>query len=167
MIALALVTPLLLPLIFGGDFAPAVTSAQILVVAAASLGLGLVLEDTLRGLGDTPAVLKSEGVGLAFTLVALAILLPRFGIVGAAIASLLGYTATTAVLVRFVSRHVGCAPLSVVVPTAAETGLLWRRARAALQLLDRSDRSDRSDGEISRLGSGGGDADDAGSRGGS
>ena len=131
-VVLYAVTPLFLPLIFGADFGESVMSARILVVAAGFLGLSLVLEDTLRGLGQPTAVLKSEAIGLVFTVALLAVLLGPLGIVGAAIASLCGYSATAAVLIHYVKGRLGCSHRSVVLPTSAEVDLLRRYASAAL-----------------------------------
>jgi O-antigen/teichoic acid export membrane protein len=97
-------TPLGLPLLFGKAFEPAVPAALVLVVASAVAAFNGVAEDGLRGLGRPSAVLWAELAGVAVTAVALLTLLPRWGILGAALASLLGYSGVSAVLVRQVRR---------------------------------------------------------------
>ena len=92
-------TPSVVPLLFGADFAAAIPAALILVVAASIASVNMVLEEGLRGLGRPALVLWAELTGLAVTVVALLVLLRPFGIVGAALASVLGYTAVLATLV--------------------------------------------------------------------
>ena len=66
-------------------------SAVILVFAAGFSSLNEILESAMQGLGDTRGVLKAELIGLAGTGVLLLGLMPRFGIVGASVASLVAY----------------------------------------------------------------------------
>jgi O-antigen/teichoic acid export membrane protein len=105
-VVLFVLTPLAIPAFFGGAFLDAVSVGMILVVASAALAVNFVLEEGFRGLGRPTEVLWAEIGGLAGTAVVLALLLPRFGIVGAAVASLAGYLLTSVVLVRRLSRVV-------------------------------------------------------------
>jgi O-antigen/teichoic acid export membrane protein len=98
---LLLLTPLAVPLLFGRRFVAAIPAALILTVGGAVLGLNNILQEGVRGLGDTKAVLWSELSGLVVTVGALLLLLRPYGIVGAAVASLLAYgTVTVTLLVR-------------------------------------------------------------------
>lgn len=105
--AVALVgTPFGIRMLFGEDYTGAILSAMLLVVAGVINGVGTVVEEAWRGLGRPAEVLRAEGGGLVVTLLLLASLLPSLDIVGAAIASLGGYTITLVVLlVRLRSRH--------------------------------------------------------------
>jgi O-antigen/teichoic acid export membrane protein len=96
---LATMTPFAIPLVFGRRFQPSVLPAVILVFAGAVLGINQVLEEGLRGLGAPKAVMWSEVGGLIVTFVLLALLLRPMGIMGAAIASLIGYGAVAIQLV--------------------------------------------------------------------
>lgn len=93
-----LATPFVIPFLFGSDYAPAVLPAAILVLANMFNGMNLLLQDILRGLGSPRPVLVAETVGLIVTLVLLVILLPLYGMVGAAIASLGAYAAISIAL---------------------------------------------------------------------
>jgi O-antigen/teichoic acid export membrane protein len=117
-LCIGVTTPLLILRLFGSEYVNAVPCAIVLVVAAAFSGVNYVLQEGLRGLADTPAVFFSEAAGLVSTALSLLILLPKLGIMGAAIASLLGYSTTT--LFLLVRLHLGT---SVSIPT-----LLWIRA---------------------------------------
>jgi len=99
-ILLLAVTPVAIRLLFGPEFRPSIPAALILTTASAFSGLNLILSASLQGLGRPKSILKAEFLGLAITIVSLAILLPTFGIVGAAISSLLAYFFTTCALIR-------------------------------------------------------------------
>ena len=98
-IPLLALTPYAIPLLFGKPFAGAVPVAYILIFAAVICALNIIFEESLSGLGDTRAIFWGETVGVGMTVLALALLLPRFGIIGAGIASILGYGTTCTVLI--------------------------------------------------------------------
>lgn len=100
-------TPFLVPLIFGVEFRAAVPAALILVAAGAVTGINTVGGECLRGLGRPRAVLAAECAGLAVTCVAVPLLIPSWGIVGAAVASLASYVATLVVQRRLLSTRSG------------------------------------------------------------
>jgi O-antigen/teichoic acid export membrane protein len=95
-----LLTPLVVPLVYGRAFKPAVPVSFILVGAAGLIGLNQVLAEGARGLGRPGDVLRAELAGLVVTVIALAAFIPPFGIFGGGIASAVGYSATTLVLTR-------------------------------------------------------------------
>ncbi|WP_406699010.1 polysaccharide biosynthesis C-terminal domain-containing protein [Singulisphaera sp. Ch08] len=103
-IVLLILTPFVFPLLFGSRFNAAIPAALILVVASGFSTLNSTFEASLQGLGRPMGVLVAEVVGLVMTLVLLLVLLPPFGIVGAAIASLVAYMMTTILLVAQLSR---------------------------------------------------------------
>jgi len=91
-------TPLGMRVLFGTDFVAGVPAGAVLVVAGCVLALNGVIEEGLRGLGRPKEVLYAECGGLVVTAVLLGVLMPTFGIVGAAVASLGGYSGTAAML---------------------------------------------------------------------
>lgn len=127
----ALASPWAIPMLFGERFAAAVPAGLVLVVAAAIASVNSVLEEGLRGLGHPTVVLWAELGGLAVTAIALLLLLVPFGIVGAAVASVLGYGAVTCVLAVSVRRLTGCALTTVFLPSPRD--LQQIRARVQLQ----------------------------------
>ncbi len=88
----AAITPVVLPALFGADFEAAVVPALVLVAAAVVAGVNQVGEEGLRGLGRPGLVLRSEACGLVVTAISLAVLVGRFELMGAAVASLAGYS---------------------------------------------------------------------------
>jgi len=126
--AVALATPWMLPLLFGSAFVASTTTALILVAAAALASANHVLEEGLRGLGHPAVPLWAELAGLGVTAVALLLLLGPLQLVGAAIASVLGYGTVTSVLAFFSTRVAHCSAATLFVPTRADLVPLRRRA---------------------------------------
>src|SRR5262249_38652466 len=94
-------------LVFGKHYGPAVSSAQILMFAGLFQGLNAVLGNSLRGRGRPSLPAVAEGAGAVLTVLLLYILLPRLGIVGAAIASVAAYLTVTLLEFGFVARMSG------------------------------------------------------------
>ena len=88
---LMLVIPFVVPLIYTPAFAPSIIPAEILVVATIFLSIGQNWAAAFQGDGQPIMLAKAEGISLLVTLIGLAVLLPTFSIIGAALASLLAY----------------------------------------------------------------------------
>ncbi|MHB0972569.1 MAG: oligosaccharide flippase family protein [Thermoanaerobaculia bacterium] len=101
-IGLAAISPVAIPLIFGAEYSGASLVAIISIAASVVSGTSAVMGSGLQGAGAAGTVLKAEVIGLAFTAVLLAALLPKYGAVGAAISSLVAYSATALVQWRAV-----------------------------------------------------------------
>ncbi len=122
-----LVTPWLLPVLFGAKFVTAVPIASILLVAAALGGINVVMQDGLRGLGRPTAVMWSEIGGLVVTAATLFPLLGRVGVTGAALSSVLGCGTVTALLVVQVRRVSGCTLHTLLCARGDEIRSTWSR----------------------------------------
>ena len=127
-------TPFVLPFFFGSSFSPAVPAAMVLVGSAVFTGWNFVLEEGLRGLGRPSAVLWSEAAGLVATVVALALLLERWELMGAAVASVIGYLTVTVSLLLHARRVTGLPVADMAVPTGADIGLLADQVRSRLRI---------------------------------
>ncbi|NPV76931.1 MAG: oligosaccharide flippase family protein [Anaerolineae bacterium] len=101
-VAISIVTPIMVPLLFGEQFRQAVVPAIILVIANAILSLNTLLGDALKGMGLTGKVLTADLIGLVATTIFLMIFIPLYGIIGAAIASLVVYFFVCVTLVYFI-----------------------------------------------------------------
>lgn len=126
-------TPWGMVLLFGKGFRPAVTAGLILVSAGAVSGLNTVLEEGLRGLGHPTSVMQAEFAGLVITVIALALMLRSLGIIGASVASLLGYSTVAAVLLAYARWHTGTSFSDLLIPSSREI----RLSVAQVQLLVR------------------------------
>jgi O-antigen/teichoic acid export membrane protein len=133
-VALVTVTPRAIILLFGRRFLASVPVAILLVPAGCLLGLNFVLQEGLRGLGHPQAGLQAESVGLVVTAIGLATMLRPFGIMGAAVSSILGYCTVTVVLLYNTWRLRRVSP-SVLLPGRRELLAPLRRFRALLHAL--------------------------------
>jgi O-antigen/teichoic acid export membrane protein len=94
----------LIGLIYGSSFVPATPIARVLIIGAASASLRRTLGDGLRGLGHPLMATSSEIVGWCVGGVSLAILIPRMGPLGAAIAVSLSFISALMASVIFAMR---------------------------------------------------------------
>jgi len=103
-IALAAITPVVIPLLYGPAFNPAVVLVLVLIPGyVARVYIGLASAGTL-GLRRPWVGNVTEGAGLVVTATLLPILLPRYDALGAAITSTAAYT-TSALVAMFAMRH--------------------------------------------------------------
>jgi len=86
--------PTLIKLLFGSAFAGSATACRILLPGSAALGLNQVLYDGARSLGEPALPSYAEGFATVVTFLGLWAFLPKFGYVGAAIASTLAYVSS-------------------------------------------------------------------------
>jgi O-antigen/teichoic acid export membrane protein len=105
----------------------------VLVGAASIASVNMVVEEGLRGLGRPVLVLWAELCGLAVTMVALLFLLRPFGIMGAALASVLGYSAVLITLVVASRTLTHLAPMALLCPGRAEIEQIWRASRGVFE----------------------------------
>lgn len=105
-LAAAITAPIGIKILFGAEFAPAILPATILCIAGIVLNSNLVIHEMARGLGYPGLGMWAEGIGLIFTVILLYVLLPLWGGVGAAIASLVSYSIVFIVIVFLLSRRV-------------------------------------------------------------
>jgi len=89
-----LVASVAMPLLFGGEFAGAVSLEALVIPGCCILGMNQLLTVGFRGHGLPGVASRAELVGLLVTVPLLVMLLPRYGIYGAALASLCAYSAS-------------------------------------------------------------------------
>lgn len=128
--ALALITPVVFPLLFGPGFADALPLTWVLIGAGALAATKSIMADTLRGLGRPRAVMYGELAGFAASALLLFTLLGSVGALGAAVFSLIGYAVTFAWLLVAVARTTGMPLRLLIVPQRADVAYL--RARIGL-----------------------------------
>jgi O-antigen/teichoic acid export membrane protein len=119
---LALLTPWGVVILFGSSFRGAIGASLILVPAGGIVALNAVLEDGFRGLGEPAAVLYAELAGLVTTAAGLYLMLRPMGIIGASVASLLGYSTVMAALLLQARLLTGQSAAALLLPTADELG---------------------------------------------
>jgi len=93
--------PFLMPYVFGRAFTASVLPAVILLCGAPALALSALRAAAWKASGKPLRAAFAEGIGIVVTFVGLIVFARRFGIVSAAITSVLAYTTVTAVLFLF------------------------------------------------------------------
>lgn len=141
LIPLIAFTPIGFRLLFGERFTAGIPAAVILIVAGTVAGLNLVVEEGLRGLGHPGVVMRAEFCGLIVTAALLAALLKPFGIIGAAIASLISYTVVSIALLRSVTRLTPM-PWTAFCPSRKDLATAWRQIETSYRVATR--RSERA-----------------------
>jgi O-antigen/teichoic acid export membrane protein len=101
---LALVFPILIPFVYGRPFRGSVTCAELLLLAQLLYTTKSLLTSAAEAFGDSWLGSKAELLGFVPTTVFLVSLLPKFGIVGAALAVLGGCSIQLSVMMAGFSR---------------------------------------------------------------
>ena len=91
-----------------------------------------IVQSYIAGRGRPGPVSAGATVALLTNVVANLILIPQFGIVGAAMASLISYSALALMMVVVACRLSHLSPLTIVVPRKGEVRLLWSAAGRAV-----------------------------------
>lgn len=108
-IAMIYLAPLAIKLIFGADFEPASRFARVLLVAYLFSGIGMVLSNSLRGIGAPGRAAIIDFVGMVSMIGLLLVFLPGYEAMGAAFAVLAVYLLvvilqTTSLLSKKISK---------------------------------------------------------------
>jgi O-antigen/teichoic acid export membrane protein len=93
---LAVAAPVVVPLVLGDAYRPSIPIIWILIAGNVARSVMAVVVAGANGMRRPRAGYVSEGIGLAATLILLAVLLPRWGITGAAAASSVSYCLSAA-----------------------------------------------------------------------
>lgn len=112
----------LVPLFFGSQFSGAIPIVRVLLLGMVAAALRQVLGDCLRGAGKPLTGTISEVSGWLIAIAGLAVFVPLFGTVGAAVAVSLSYGATLLISVLF-ARRIGLSLRQLFVPTKADAAL--------------------------------------------
>jgi O-antigen/teichoic acid export membrane protein len=131
-VGVALLGPFLLGLLYGKDYRGATLILNVLICEVILTGATLVLTSAYKAVGRPGLVTILQASGLVFSLPLLAVMVPRWGVTGAASALL------TAAVIRFVLtmasfRFVLGLPAPSLVPRADELKDLFNRFRTAAQ----------------------------------
>ncbi|MGE0715831.1 MAG: lipopolysaccharide biosynthesis protein [Alphaproteobacteria bacterium] len=129
--ALMLVGGRLVEALYGPEFAPAAPILAWYAVGAVAMAARVVLAQAVKAAGRPGLTLRAEAVGLVVNVVALALLLPAMGVVGAAIAYAAAQAAVALMLGSAARRVAGFDPFRLLRDTprdlADQLGRLRRR----------------------------------------
>ena len=124
-LALALITPTLLTVLFGPAFRDAVTMALVLLAASVPFAGASVLSSGLQSDGAPLIPSAAEALALVITVMGLVLLLPALGGVGAALVSLAAYTTSFLFQLVMARRRLGNPIREFLAPSRAD--LRWAR----------------------------------------
>ena len=114
------------PIIFGQEFGDAVNALPGLCAASVAIGVWKLLAYDLVARGDATTRYRSGLIGVVAMVVADALLVPTFGIVGASIGSLAAYVTAAGIAVRIWTRRCGDSVSNLLVPRSGDVGQLRR-----------------------------------------
>ena len=136
----AFFTPWLLHVFFGSAYLPAHAMTRVLIVASIPLSLNILLQSGLKAFGRPLAASQAELLGLVVTAVSLCLLLPPYGALGAAWASLLAYSAVGVCLLYLLRKHLSIRAVELLQPTVADwdfvssgLGVISKRTKSVLR----------------------------------
>lgn len=119
-------TPLLLPLLFGAAFAPAVPMTELLLIGSVFSAITAILGSGLMGAGCAGLRSLIQVAGAILTTILIFLLVPTYGGIGAAWATTLTYAALAAGTVFLYARSVGLQSRYCLIPTLPEAKVLIR-----------------------------------------
>lgn len=134
---LALGASFIVPLLFGNSFAPAVTMTRILLIANIPWTAELVLATGLLSAGRPGLRSVGQVVAAVMTVAGLAILVPRYGAIGAAWTSLIAYTTNYVMTQVFFQRQSGLPLHLSLIPRPSDVRYLARVSGRAVRALRR------------------------------
>lgn len=141
--------PFGISLLFGPAYSSALWPAVVLCIANIFLTLSQCLHEIIRGLGHPKLGVPAEFAGLAVNGLSLVLLLAPLGAIGAAIASLLGYITTLAVLAFQLDRRYPGHVNRQFIPSRNDIDQTKREIFALLSRLPAINKSETSKGEDS------------------
>jgi O-antigen/teichoic acid export membrane protein len=109
-VGIAAVAPVLVPLLFGADFADAVPVATVLLIAAGVSAVATTTTHLIYSTGKIAALLISNAFGLVGTIALGFLVIPQFGLMGAAWSRALVQVSVVAIETWYVTKRLGFAP---------------------------------------------------------
>lgn len=123
-LVLLVLNPWLVPLLFGGPFAPAALIANIMLVGLPAAAAKLLFIQALKSWDRSLIIGHAESIGLVAAALSLVVLLPTFGIAGAAVSFVVANVVAAGAMARSLHRHLGLPFATLIKPTADD----WRLA---------------------------------------
>ncbi len=128
-LALAASSNLMIPLIYGSAFGGSVAPLIWLLPGIIALAPAKVLAAYIAGVGRPRLNLLVSTIGLLITLVLDLMLIPRLGIVGAAVASTVSYSLTALATFVVFQRITGVDPRLLIVPNGSDFRIIFGAMR--------------------------------------
>jgi antigen flippase len=131
-LGVAVIIPIVLPLLYGAVFRPAIWPAILLIPAAALTGQASILEESMRAQGRAFIGLQARAAGLLVMIAVGWLLAPVFGILGVVFAAI-GSQAIVLAMMMFAARwHFHRALMNTLLPRVHDLVELRNRAWLAI-----------------------------------
>jgi O-antigen/teichoic acid export membrane protein len=127
---IAIAGPLAIHVMYGARFAAAVPVFRILLVEVVLGGATWILVQAYMAVGRPGVVTTLQACGLALSVPLMVVLIPRFGLVGAALALLIS-TSVRLILTVAGYRRLLRVPIPPLLASVDDVLLVWRRLVAA------------------------------------
>jgi O-antigen/teichoic acid export membrane protein len=111
-----LLAPLMIEILFGSEFSEAADISRVLAAGAIVFAVARAVEALLRAVGRPLAAGMGELMALGATIAGLAVMLPLFGVIGAAAVSVLARGVSCAWMSHRVAPELGTTPLRLLTP---------------------------------------------------
>lgn len=128
-LASALLGPLMIPLIYGQDFAASVTPFLWLLPGILGISLSKIISSNLGGIGKPQFATYTSIITVIITVVLDLLLIPVYSIAGAAIASTIAYLVSASFLVYWFKRETKIDIADVLIPRKEDLGILLTRTK--------------------------------------
>jgi O-antigen/teichoic acid export membrane protein len=112
------------PLLFGAAFAPAVPVIDFMLLGFLPYAVKVMMIQALKAWDKALIVSRVEAFGLAVAAIALLVLVPWLGLIGAAVAVVITQTATALAMAVVFSRAIGTKVQGLLRPTAGDLELV-------------------------------------------
>ncbi len=112
-----LISPVVMPLIYGVEFAPSIVPALIMLLTAIPAALRKVISDILRGLNRPHIALVGELFSLGTAILLMLVFIQPWGIIGVALALLLSEVFSSVVILLLLSRNAQVHLANLLIPT--------------------------------------------------
>lgn len=129
-LGIALVAIWLVPVLFGKGFASAVLPLWLLIPGIIAYSIGIVPSAYLAGVGRPQAGAWASAANILVNLALNVVLIPRYGLGGAAVASSFSYAASSIMLVAWFGRASGVSLGQTLVPRRADARMVSDAVRA-------------------------------------
>ncbi|MEO5905457.1 MAG: oligosaccharide flippase family protein [Saprospiraceae bacterium] len=96
-----------IPLLFGNQFSPAINATMILSIGIIFISQRLIFSNYFKATNNIKYVIRAAWIGVAMTILFDILLIPTYGIVGAAVATVIAYGTTSLLLIVQASGKLG------------------------------------------------------------
>jgi O-antigen/teichoic acid export membrane protein len=131
--ALGLFASQAIPLFYGEPFRPSVAALWCILPGIVAFSMVNVLAAHLAGMGKPRLNLLVSCISLVFTITLDLLLIPKFDIIGAAIATTVSYSVSAVLTIYLFVRHTGAPLRDVLLPTGEDFKLLTEIAQPVLR----------------------------------